>query len=56
MQRKPEAAKTDTARKRRGFIPMEGATRKRSIYVLYENGRSVDIASDLRSAKQFMRG
>ena len=56
MPRKPEPAKKVTARKRRDFIAMQGPSRKRSIYVLYENGRSVDVASDLRSAKQFMRG
>ena len=56
MPRKPEPAKKDTAQRRRDFVAMQGPTRKRSIYVLYENGRSVDIASDLRSAKRFMRG
>ena len=56
MQRKPEPAKKDAARKRRDFIAMQGPTRKRSIYVLYENGRSVDIAPDLRCAKRFMKG
>ena len=56
MLRKPEPAKKDTARKRRDFVAMQGPTRKCSIYVLYESERSVDIASDLRSAKRFMRG
>ncbi|WP_162916941.1 hypothetical protein [Cohaesibacter haloalkalitolerans] len=56
MLRKPEPVKKDTARRRRDFIAMQEPTRKRSIFVLYENGRSVDVASDLRSAKRFMRG